>query len=273
MTSESKPEFTGSQLSPFEFIEDRQVRLEAINSFLSERGLRRLKSVGNFEDSQVGTEITAIRQVYDRPQRFYTVITFGAKFLGGVEGEYSITFKANGAVADGSVYVARINTKDNKSVYVLTNQYRIPHDERMIEFPRGFAKIKDSEVAGDEFDEPVDIAELTGARVLRELTEETGIKKIKRFQNLGKLAEDSSTHASDVNAYLVVADSEFAEQQLDESELGLAVVIMTPEELYGGLKEGKIRDMHSLSVLFTAILKDPEEGRRFAEFLLSEKPQ
>src|SRR3990167_1015849 len=114
MASEQKPESTGSQLSPFEFIEDRQVRLEVINAFLSERGLRRLKSVGNFEDPITGTELTEIKEVYDRPQRFYTVVTFGAKFPGGAEGEYSITFKANGEVADGSVYVARIDTADNK---------------------------------------------------------------------------------------------------------------------------------------------------------------
>lgn len=269
------------QLNPFEIIPDREQRLEAINQFLKERNLRPLKSVGNWEDPNVGTELFEIRQVYERPlPRFYAVVTFGARFFAGAEGkynegEYNIIFKANGAVADGSVYITRIATADEKVMYLLVDQYRIPHNERMTELVRGFARGDDVELAEGESVEAVDLIrearEITipAVRALREIREEAGIKRVKRIKHLGKIPEDSSVLASDINVYLVDAESQLAEQELEASELGTVRVIMTPTEIYGGFQEGKIRDMHSLAAFFTAILKDTEEGQRFAKFLLA----
>lgn len=259
-------------LNPFEPIADRSQRLAAINQFLTERKLRPLKNVGNFEDPNSGTELFEILQVYDRPQRFYTVVSFKAKFGPTAEGEYNLIFKANGQIADGSAYITRIQSADGTTMYLLTDQYRIALDERMTEIPRGFAKGTDVELSGQEFKEPLDLestpADIPIVRVLRELREETGIKKIKSFKHLGKIAEDSSIGASDFNVYLVGALSELSQQELEASEIGTVRVFMTPREIYGGFQEGKIRDVHSLSAFFTAILKDPDEGKRFAQWLL-----
>lgn len=246
--------------------------MSAINQFLTIHGLRSLGSVGNWENPQIGTELFEILQVYDRPQRFYTVVTFRARFGPTVEGEYNLIFKANGEVADGSVYVTRIETADGKTMFLLTDQYRIALDKRLKEIPRGFAKGTDLELAGEEFPEPLDLdstpADIPIFRVLRELREETGIGHIRSFKHLGRIAEDSSTTASDFNVYLVNARAELSQQQLDDSEIGLARVFMTPDEIYGGFQEGEIRDAHSLAAFFTVILKDPQEGQHFAEWLL-----
>lgn len=260
--------------NPFEPIADREQRLAAVNQFLTEKHLRPLKGLGDHLDPQIGTELFEIREVYDRSQRFYTVVTFGAKFGPTGEGEYNLIFKANGDVADGSAYVTRIETADGKTMFILSNQYRIASDERTTEIPRGFAKGTDLEVAGQEFTEPVDLeslslpADIPIVRALREIKEEAGIRRIKSFKHLGKLSEDSSIAASDFNVYLVDALSDLSEQSLDESEIGLARVFMTPYEIYGGFQEGQFHEVHSLSAFFTVILKDREEGQRFAQWLL-----
>lgn len=271
MTTEI-PSTQSDRLNPFEPIPDRNQRLAAVNQFLTEKHLRPLKGLGDHLDPAVGTELFEIRQVYDRSQRFYTVVTFGAKFGPTGEGEYNLIFKANGEVADGSAYVTRVETADGKTLYLLTDQYRVASNERMTEIPRGFAKGTDVEVAGEEFPEPIDLdtlpADIPVVRSLREIREETGIRKIKSFKHLGKLSEDSSIAASDFNVYLVDATSDLSELSLEKSEIGLARVFMTPEEIYGGFQEGQFHDVHSLTAFFTVILKDREEGQRFAQWLL-----
>src|SRR5258706_3342361 len=195
------------QLDPRSFIENRAERLDATNAFLASRNLRPFKNMGNWEDPSMGTELFEIRGVYDTTKRFYTVVTFGARFLNPkpeeqrgpdelsyIPGEYSLSSKSNGQAADGNVYVARIHSQDNNPThYAFVNQFRIALGEREDGLPRGFASEDDLESAGERFSQGIDIAKITGVNALRELSNETGITNIKMFQHLGKVVADRST--------------------------------------------------------------------------------
>jgi hypothetical protein len=255
-------------LTPFEFVEDKNVRLELFNSFLRERKLKSLEGVGDYEDPEIGTELTDIRSSYEVPKRFFTVVTFGAKFWGGVEGEYSLIFKANGEVADGSVFVTEIEGDDGEKMFVLLDQYRISHNKNLVEIPRGFAELDDGQ-SGDEGD--VKLSDFGSVKLFRELYEETGIEEIRDFKFLGKVVEDSSTSPSDANVFFVKAKMPTGQwRKLDVSESSSRLVFKSSDELFSMIKEGGIRDMHSLSAILKAISSDGELGDEYAEFLLTD---
>lgn len=249
------------QKNPFEFIPDRNERLMAFNKYLGERGLRKLGGVGNFEDPSMGVELTQIKETYERASKLYTIVTFGAKFFGGAEGEYSLIFKANGSVADGSVFLTRIVTHDGEIMYVLIDQYKIAHNRRFEELPRGFANIED----GDD----INLNELGGVKAFRELREEAGITEIKSFKFLGKVPEDTTTNASDANIYLVTANSPKSGRELDLSEQSSVVQYETESEFFESIFGGEIIDTHSNSAFLRAICGDNNLGDSFAKFLLA----
>jgi ADP-ribose pyrophosphatase len=140
----------------------------------------------------------------------------------GKEGEYT--------------YVSRINGNciipiEGEYVYMVS-QYRYPVQETLLQFPmEGFNK-----------DENVDAA------VSRCTEEELGKKAI-NAKKIGEAWVDGGLNTQKLHFYTCEL-GETVNQKLDDSEADLKIEKVRIADLYKYVKEGRIKDFHTLSALY-----------------------
>lgn len=192
---------------------------------------------------------------------FYSVVTFDANFFGDVKGEYSLVFKADGGVSDGSIFLVQVTTKEGDDRFLVVDQYKISQNKRTMELVRGFANPSDAE--------GFNLKDLGSVKTFAELREEAGITKVDELKYLGKVPEDTTTHASDANIWFVKVTSPLADRELEAAEATSKLQFLSRQQFFDALFYGKINDMDSNSAFFRAVCGDNELGDQFAKYLLS----
>lgn len=118
---------------------------------------------------------------------------------------------------------------------IMVNQYRYLTNRNSLEIPGG---------GSYEQTTPEEL-------VKRELMEETGYEA-GSLQKIGEF-DVANGHSSDIaHIYLARQCKKTGKQDLDDTELGMKVVLIPVEEVYGMVQEGRITDSFTLAALFLA---------------------
>jgi hypothetical protein len=154
-------------------IEDRNERLAALNAFLAERNLKPRDKLGLASAGE--QEILGIYHVDERTPKFHRTIYCAVQLKDERILELPMRYNANGAVADGSVFIILIRQQD-RSYIVFTKEWRHSVGDWVTGLPRGFTDDSDLVELGREYSlGTIGSIQCRGLRVvLREMGEEIG---------------------------------------------------------------------------------------------------
>lgn len=222
-------------------------RLQAINFLLIERNLRVFPSLG--DNTKGWPEIQDILGWEEDSAAPYLDITFEVRRTTGDHYNHTIRFNRNGRFSDGVAFIPEIN-----GLVALTRQYRVSVGQETWELARGFAELIDSQsVLGPNSLPPALVREL-GEEVIRDA-------KVISVTPLGSFAENTGTHNSWVDAYIVqVSANSTTLQSLLGGTQNLGAKLVTWDELSHPSHLG-IRDAHSLALISLAREKKIGEAK------------
>ena len=158
----------------------------------------------------------------------------------GKEYTHTVRFNAHGRHSDGVVFIPEIN-----GLVAIVRQYRIALGLETWELARGFSEKNDSQQSIHPLSLPTSLVRELGEEVISDA-------HISSVQPLGAVAENTGTHNSWIDTYIVRIS---AEPSTLSMALGgtqqLGVKFVTWAELFDPAKL-QIRDLHSLAIIALA---------------------
>ena len=233
-------EIRGLNLASMTLVE----RSQAINAMLKEANLRTLPSLGS---NELGlSEIIDISEWREPIAAQWQDIVFLVRRKNGAEYNHQIRFNTNGATCCGVAFIPVINGQ-----VALVKQFRIALGLESWELPRGFAECADDCLSSSVGMFPAALARELSEEVVREFS-------LLGVHSLGEFAENTGTHNSWVQAYIVelAINPARLESSLGGSQ-GLKVKLINRQDLRTPSALG-IRDAHSLALI--ALLNERDES-------------
>lgn len=181
-----------------------ELRLIAINSFLTRENLRTLPALGDKGRGQV--EFVGIERY--QPDKFVSRIDFKAEVI-GADGKVSsfnhlVLINSNTNLVSSAIIVPVISVEGSDVPHVLlVKQFRPVIGKTTFELPRGFV-------------DPQDPRQSRAIAVaLRELREECGVRiaSIKSFRGIGSIHENTGTSNTATN--IMVAEIELSRKEFE----------------------------------------------------------
>lgn len=226
---------------------NRETRLNEINTALTARNLKPLRKLGDITEGEI--ETISIIEIYDHSQRFFTDVKFAVKFPNGADGAFTVRFNANGSVSDGAVIVVLINGK-----FAVVKQWRLPLGQWTYEMPRGFGdKLDQAKMSGALGN--LKIADLPLGTLNRELSEEVMANaQVVSVTHLGNIAENSGTSNIAPSYFLVQlkVDETRLSAKLKGSEENLFVKLWDIARVRSELGQS-LCDNHSITAVALAL--------------------
>jgi hypothetical protein len=216
----------------------RTERLTLINELLAQFDLRPLPDLG--DNSRGWPEIIDIVEWHSAASAPFHDIAFMVRRASGQEYTHTVRFNKNGHSSNGVLFIPEIN-----GLVALTRQFRIAVGLETWELARGFSEKSDAIQAPSALALPPSLVRELGEEVIREA-------HITSVQPLGPVAENTGTHNSWVDTYVVrvAADSSTLSKVLGGTQQ-LGVKFVTWTELYKP-EDLQIRDIHSLAIIALA---------------------
>jgi hypothetical protein len=213
----------------------RVERLAKINELLLMHDLRPLPDLG--DSSRGWSEIVDIVEWNSNTSAPFHDITFLVRRPRGQEYHHTVRFNAHGRFSDGVVFIPEIN-----GLVALVRQFRIAIGLETWELARGFSERGDSQHGVHAPSLPTSLVRELGEEVIRDA-------HILSVQPLGVVAENTGTHNSWVETYLVriTADPSTLSSALGGTQQ-LGVKFVTWDELCNPTQI-QIRDLHSLAII------------------------
>lgn len=228
----------------WQFIEDRQLRLQAINHVLEIRNLRQLPKLGNWHKGEI--ELLKVINIFDHSASFFTDVQFECRYWNNTIGKYVIRFNAKGDVADGAAVFCLINGKA-----AIIYQWRPTVGAWTYEVARGFGTGKSARYFETADCQTMPLSDLPIDTLMKVVGNEiSDFTEIKKIAVTGKTWQNTGTDAVPTTNLLV-------DLKIDKTELAnrmdtirrfspFVLYLMDLNEVDEAIGE-KINDNHSIT--------------------------